>query len=589
MDSDEIESTSSEEEDLFDVFNLRKSPAKPQKTYSRSTRRNDSQESQSNSYLYKIDRASLGHTSSTESSPQTKRTKVPPTKKPRLKRYYNKSKLDDEGDDEILNIQVPAIFKDSIKSQKIYEKHQQVNQRIEDRERLEELRAQQREVRLIRLLEEMNREGEKKYDLERDRAYLESLLVKDEQALDGYGIPRHFYALKSVHFDKTQILNYDLGNEISRSLQFLIARDSLAGYAKVKKEFKSFILKGLCLTNPKFLQSLGPLVLLHSDPIFNEKEFEDLLLKIGVDNKLIQNEDKVLLKVGRKTPVLKLQLERLTLLFMTYLHCSIEVDFTKVARYFLLVVSDYNANKHELRSLTLFINSVFPLLCAKIDNAQDLVTRIIQLIFRIETNVPYDSDKEKIKKMDLELHYNIIKLINVTFVGDRQIDYIINELNLQYLLGSDYRDSVHRFTKQNLIHHIANKIVIEDNVRDLLELNDLPTADKIYLFYYKVKILPFILVNPFNFTLDREKNTKTLRSMKSSVERILQSCYGLIRDLGSINVEIVMTSLKTGVDKFSFNREELVRFLTNIHQDLSLQCDKLESDLKLVNQDFFYG
>ena len=33
----------------------------------------------------------------------------------------------------------------------------------------------------------------------------------------------------------------------------------------------------------------------------------------------------------------------------------------------------------------------------------------------------------------------------------------------------------------------------------------------------------------------------------------------------------------------------MVRFLTDLHQDLSLQCDKLENDLKLVNQDFFYG
>ncbi|CAD1809407.1 hypothetical protein FOB58_003272 [Candida parapsilosis] len=584
MDSDEIVSTSSEEEDLFDVFNLRKSPVKLQKTYSRSTRRNE-ESSTNNSYSYKNNRGNL----TSDDSPSSKRKRTSQVRRPRQKRYYNKTKSDDEDDDDLLDIQVPPIFKDAVKSQKVYEQHQQVKKRIADRERLEESRLQQRETRLIRLMEELNHDEENRYDLEQDRSYLEKLLAKDEKALDGYGIPRHFYSLRNTQFDENLLPNHILNKEISQSLQFLIARDLLAAYAKVKTEFKLFFLKGLCSTNPRFLQNLCLMVLLHKDPIFNKEEFEDLLLKIGLDPELLHNEEKAFLKVERKKPVLNLQLERLNVLFTAYLRGSTEVDFAKVTRYFLLVVSDYNANKHELQTLTLFVQGVFPLLCAKIENVQDLVSQILNVMFEIETSLPNQSDKEKIKKMDLELHYNIIKLINVICGGDEKIRSVVDELNLQYLLGSDYRNDVHRFTKQNIVYHIANKIIIEDNVKDLLELNDLPTANKMYSFYYKVKILPFVLVNPFDFTLDREKNIKILRSIKSSVDRILQSCYGLIRDLGSINVEIVMTSLQTGVDKFSFNREEMVRFLTDLHQDLSLQCDKLENDLKLVNQDFFYG
>ncbi|KAG5417771.1 hypothetical protein I9W82_005407 [Candida metapsilosis] len=589
MDSDEIESTSSEEEDLFDIFNLHKSPQKPQKkTYSRSTRRNDSQESQSDSYSYKNARTNIGQAQSSEVSPRPKRKLASPAKKPRQKRYFNKSKLDDDEDDDMLNVDIPSIFKDNIQSQKVFEQHNKVNQRIEDQKKLETIRQQQREARIVRLLDELNQGEGKKFDLERDRSYLEGLLAKEEQALDGYGVSRHFYSLRSVTFDESKLEDYELSKHVSRSLQFLIAKDPVAGYDKVKPMFKPFMLRGMCSDNPRFLQSLQPLVLLHRDPIFSQDEFIELLSMIGVDTKSVTKEDLVL-KIEHKSHHLEVQLERLALLFMAYLQCSAEVDFGMVARYFSLIISDYNANKQQLRSLTSFVYSVFPLLCARIENTHDLVSQLIQVISGISTSLPYDSDREKVKKMDLELHYNIIKLINVAFSSDRRLDAVINELNLQYLLGSDYRDHINKFGKQNLVYHIANKIIIEDNIKDLLELNDLQTADKIYSFYYKAKILPFILANPFNPTLNRKKNIKILRSLKSSVERVLQSCYGLIRDLGSINIEIAMATLRTGVDKFSFNREEMVRLLTDIHQDLSLQCDKLESDLKVINQDFFYG
>ncbi|KAI5968956.1 hypothetical protein CANMA_001952 [Candida margitis] len=594
IESDEIESTSSEEDDLFDVFNLRKSSAKPQKTYSRSTRRSDSQESSSeNSYSYKSNRTTQDCVYSTESSSSKKRVSL--VRKRPQKRYYNKSKLDDEDDDEILNLEVPSIFKDGFKSQKVYTQHQRVNQRIADQEKAEALRLQQREQQRKQLVEELNQDGErKKYDMVRDRAYLESLLSKDEQALDGYGISRHLYSLKALSFDESKLPKYNLSREISRSLQFLIVRDAKIGFENVKSDFKSFILRSLCMKNPRFLHNLEPLVALHGDkPVLTEEEFEDLLVKLGVDANLIKEDTTPLLKVERQNHELKLQLARLTLLFTTYLHCSTEVDFAKIARYFLLIISDYNANKRELLSLNSFIYTVFPLLCVKFDNIEELVAQLLNVILSIETCLPHDTDKGRIKKKDLELQYNTIKLINVTFslktTKNVKIESVIHELNLQYLLGSNYRDYVHKFTKQNLVYQIANNVIIEGNVKDLLELNDLPTADNIYLFYYRVKILPYILVNPFNFTLDREKNIKIIRSMKSSVDRILQSCYGLIRDLGSINIDLVSATLKTGVDKYSFNREELVRFLTDTHQDLSLQCDKLESDLKLVNQDFFYG
>ncbi|KAI5949056.1 hypothetical protein KGF57_004886 [Candida theae] len=596
MDSDEIESTSSEEDDLFDIFNLRKSSPKPkpkpkpkpQKTYSRSTRRHNIQESQSESFSYKTTGASQCNGSATESSPQPRKKRVILSSNTCQKRYFNKSKFDDSDDDDILNIDVPPVFKTSAKSHQVYEKQQQVNQKIADQKRFEELRKQQKESRMKRLLDELNQEEGRKYDLERDKAYLESLLAKDESGVDGYGISRYFCSLKSSIFDETVLSNYDLGSEISQSLRFLIARNPQAGYVKIKSQFKSFVLRSMTSANLGYLKSLSSLIRLNDDPVFNENEFKDLLIKIGLDPRLIKSDAGLVLKIEHKSSGLELQLQRLSLVFMTYLHSS-DVDFETVARFFLLVISDYNANKYELRGLMSFIHDNFPLLCAKVDDAQDLVTQLMVLISGIHTCLPHHNNKEKVNKMDLELHHNIIKLINVTFAADKRLCPVIHELNLQFLLGSDYRQRVHRFTKQNLIYHIANDIIIEDNIKDLLELNDLQTADKIYAFYYKVKILPFILVNPFNFSLDREKNMKVLRSMKSSVERILQSCYGLIRDLGSVNIELVMAAVKTGVDSFSFDREEMVRFLTDLHQDLSLQCDKLESDLKVINQDFFYG
>ncbi|KAI5958521.1 uncharacterized protein KGF55_005781 [Candida pseudojiufengensis] len=633
MDLEDIDSTSSDDDDIFG-FSTPKV-----KKYTRDNASN-SQSNGSN-----ISPASRKPIKSTSSLPKTTNKVYTVTKsnsqisnKPRLKRE-NRSKLSDD----IFDIDVPTIFKtDGNKLSKINKEHQKIKEIFENQNKIEQSIKTHHEKLKLQLLNELNEEefidendnsigyngshknSVKKFDIVRDNSYLEKLISKDKSNIDGFGISRHFFCLKNVEVDENTKSDLNPTNlSIKRSLKFLISNNPELAVENILKSFpdpKSFIIKSLFSTNLQYLNSIIEYynsIDEDSSLFIGNEDFDNLISTFGLDSKIISlSSFRILSSDSLNLPIkiseinnnLNVQLSRFTIIFHAILNNQREkFDFRNLITIFICILNDYNVNKNELRSLHQFITSIFPIFVRKLDE-NVLLDLLFDTIVNIKTNFGSNDSVERVKKIDYELQYNIIKLLNITFLTDNsnqinlrlqnlnKLSNIIVELNLRFILSENYNNKLTtKHSKANIIYQIANNLVIPDDITNSLHLNDLNSANLVYLYYYKIKVLMFLLINPFNLNSTKAQNIKSLKSLKVSIEKIQHNCYELIRKLGGIKIDLVIENMNKSNDngatkfQYSFDREEMVNFLTDIHQDLSFQIDKLDYDLKLVSNDFFYS
>ncbi|KAI5956263.1 hypothetical protein KGF54_000738 [Candida jiufengensis] len=642
MDFDDIESTSSDDDDIFG-FN------KPRtKVYERD-KSSSSQSKLSTTGIKSLKFSDLLVKKSRSPSPIKNESSAPKneyssSRKPNLTKKYvdlptkGNTKVNHE---DFFNIDVPTIFKiDGSKLNRVNKEHKEIKKIFENQTKAEQNIKLKHEWLKVQLLRELNEDETikeylemnngsaiKKFDIIRDNSYLEKLIEKDKLNIDGYGINRHFYCLKNVEVNETtqSEFNSALPN-INRSLKYLISNnpDLATNYLTNSNNLKSFIFKSLFSTNINYLESILDLIKGRNKFTISNDEFDQLIEIFGFDfNLLLYSASKnskcnnLPIKIDQINQNLKLQLLRITILFQLIMNNEKDnINFFKLFKISIYLLIDYNLNKYELIELSKFVVNVFSQLIEGLEENK-IIKSLYDIITNLRTQFPPKTNTERVKKVDYELQYNVIKLLNITFLMNNtqklqdisaKIHGIIIELNLKFLIGNNYNPNLtSKHSRENILYQISNNLIITENITISLQQNDLEVADKIYWFYYKCKILLFLLINMFNLMLTKKENIKLLKSIKVSIEKIQQNCYELIRKLGGINIDLVIENMNKHNEEFenfkdddsingnslkyqySFNREEMVNFLTDIHQDLSLAIDKLDYDLKLINNDLFYG
>ncbi|CAI5759716.1 unnamed protein product [Candida verbasci] len=437
-------------------------------------------------------------------------------------------------------IELPSIFKiEAEKLNKINLKNKQISLDLQQRNDQLTKEFNDLELEKEKLINELNDNGSnglKKYS---DVNLIENLIKLDRSRNDGFGISRHFYYLKDTEY-------LDLGDfkPINFVTLELIQKNPNKVWNNIKN-YKKFIYQVLdTVLNPDRLMEINDMIKGKNFSSIDSKEFQQLLTACGCDSV----PDKLIVKIQGFNNFTHIQLMRLSIIFNTYLSTEI-IDFKLVIRHFLLIISDFNANKRELPSLLYFIDTVFTRLFSQCPN---LVELLENQLFSIETEI-YGDDKVRLKRHKFEIQANILRLLNTTFSKNLKILQLLNSLNLKFVFGKNQFDT---------------KVLLID--KENFNNADSTFINKMYLNHYRFGILPFIN-SPYNDRTELEILIKKFTTLKTN----------------SIDIIKILSSANTSTSDYS--REDLIKLTTENFENTNNLCKKLESDLEFINKDSFYS
>lgn len=468
----------------------------------------------------------------------------------------------------------------------------------------------------------------RKYLIDRDSEYLERLVKLDNKFDFGVGdgsgsggIYRHFYCLKQID---NLCISKEFEQGLPRSLMFHIAGDKNNAYELIlggkngdTSTLKGITLQALHMVNPNYLLVVTEMIEKYgqnsaeSSPksITTYKEFEKYTLAVGVQPHSLRSPSgnkSLCVKIEQHNDSVNLQLHRLNLLFTSFLIEYPQItkqDLDSALWMFFLIISDYNANKQEYLTLQMFIKSIFPKF-TRIWTKDELVSKINTMLQSIQTAKRNEvreqtMNKKHHRRIDYELQYNILRLLNTAFsslsttvttsvimMTPAECDKLkstLNELNILFIsLNNTAEDrTIHPAPNPFKLPQLIKSMQITGEIKSRLQSRDVEFVNEIFLYYFKIKLLPFVVYkNSLDFSLDRKHNIHRLRNYKDALNALVLNCYKL---MGTINTEIYSQY------KLCFDGEEVVLLLTDIHQDLSLLGDKVDTDLKALGEgDLFY-
>ncbi|KAG7664780.1 uncharacterized protein J8A68_001662 [[Candida] subhashii] len=505
----------------------------------------------------------------------------------------------DSGDD--FNITLPKVFQfNAEKNEKIFSKEQELRQVIQ--QETENLKQEVDNINSQKntLVAELNSDGTQEWTkkpidlkIEDDQKLIDSLMRQNYKRSDGFGISRHFFFLndiKSIEFGEEDSGRFPL----TQALLGMIMRDKKSGWEFVHKKtiIKRFVFSVLeSVQNHDQLMHINELISMNRDTtvemlsneelISSNEELLSIVKKCGGTVEFISSES-VPIKMDQFNNCLKLGLFRLAIVLNFYLCCWNDPINNEFLKCFIFIISDFNVNKREYSGLKYFIKSVFTNIINSLypDQHIEFVKTFTMILNNIRTNIFGESEILKIKKMDYELKFNVLRLLNNVFSTTIQSNVlsIIEKLNYYSVLGSDFDISqpIQPDTFDNMIQKITSGLILE-NMFTELEKGNYEMANQIYQSYYEIKHLPYLLIHPFNFQTTREENSRHLNRIKSLIEDLRKNILMNIKQVGSVNL-----------DESKFNRQELVKFITDNYHDLNYMCTKLDKELDLVKSDIFY-
>lgn len=561
--------------------------------------------------------------------------------------------LSQEPKDEF-DIELPTIFlTDAKKNEELAIKNAKIRADLVE----DELHMQQKYKRLQQrkqeIIDELNDNGVigQNFSLsnDRDNHFVERLLQSELKGSKTENLTqRHFYLYSSPP------IQIDLNTKLPFPVNISTLCNELRpdNYENLYLNISSFFtqLVNYVLTNvqelnclvlfSRFIEFLYKSRITSSDSI-TEKEFVNYIKTIGGEIKYIMpNSDlQMPLKLVHYNTQYRITTVRLSIIFHYILfaakndHAATQGSLYKtMLKTFILSLCDFNLNDGNGNELTtnfvtpVFINIVNWRRDELMKQQQDkttpeegiyvvhdlILSEINETIKReLHTCLYKDrkdskTDKPKFRKIDYELHYNILRLLNLSIRFNSQpfCMRLVTSLCLTFMADSDYTlcDLYYReptleelnfgtcnFTPSfKFVISIINKLNAL-NTTECLGSNDIEQINSIYKNYYKLLLFNFVIFKTFHSNLNTVQNRQDYEKIKLSNYLNLKQLANTINKLkGNVHRQLGELSNISLISQSSPYKDDVIHIITEYYHLLHYLATKCDKDMMLIHKDTFY-
>ncbi|ODV78699.1 uncharacterized protein CANTADRAFT_22666 [Suhomyces tanzawaensis NRRL Y-17324] len=540
---------------------------------------------------------------------------LPARKKPKLVVPAPKPAVDSlpssTSDTSEFDLQLPAIFQhDAMRNEQLHRMEKDLQRQIRDEEtktRNDYLQLMATKTQLVQELNDNGSLNTKIHTLERDQLLIEKL-IKDSQQKSAWDDPnRHFYFFSTVH---TIDLTCDFHFKINRAF-----------FQELSKGKKSKLYHQLTGNLPQFVNYVLNNVT-HFDELdqvnrFLEGQIKDILLPGVLHNSLKDHlkaiganldylsprKDKngIPLKLSQFNNHTRLSLSKAAIV-LNY-HLSLKPGWShydQILEAFMLILCDFNANKHEFNHLILFIASVFPGIVFTFSKSiftdsfakHDFYFRFNLVMKYCVKPYTYGQGAPKTKNHEYELCFNILRLLNICF-GSRRDDIleIVSHLSVWFLAPDESHlplDSLSMDPSTVSLPTLFVKIKGNDIVAGF-EKQNFDIINEFYWDCYRIELLRYVLLKPpknnykhgeinsKRYEAIRNSNVKRLATLTAQFNEIRNHFHAIIRDITFIDTKNI------------YDREEVAKRATNAYHTVNYMHNKFEKDLRMISKDVFYS
>lgn len=551
------------------------------------------------------------------------------------------------------DIELPTIFlTDAKKNEELAIKNAKIRaELIED-----EIHMQQ-EYKLLQqrkqeIIDELNDNGVigQNFSLsdDRDNQFVERLLQSDLKGSKTDNLTqRHFYLYSNPPF---QI-------DLNTKLPFPVSISTLCNelqpgnYENLYLNISSFFtqLVNYVLANvqdlnclvlfSRFMEFLYKSSIISSDSI-TEKEFVNYVKTIGGEIKYIMpNSDlQMPLKLVHYNTQYRLTTVRLSIIFHYTLfaaknvHAATqEILYKTMLKTFILSLCDFNLNDGNVDELiTNFVTPVFinivnwrrgELMKQQQDKTTPEEIYVVHDLILSEINETIKSelhtclykdredrktDKPKFRKIDYELHYNILRLLNLStrFNSEPFCMRLVTSLSLTFMADSDYTlcDLYNReptleelnfgtcnFTPSfKFVISILNKLNAL-NITECLDSNEIEQINLIYKNYYKLLLFNFVVFKTFHSNLNTVQNKQDFERIKlSNYLNLKQFAITINKLKGNVHRQLGELSNISLISQSSPYKDDVIHIITEYYHLLHYLATKCDKDMMLIHKDTFY-
>lgn len=560
--------------------------------------------------------------------------------------------LSQEPKDEF-DIELPTIFlTDAKKNEELAIKNAKIRADLVE----DELHMQQEYKRLQQkkqeIIDELNDNGVigQNFSLsdDRDNHFVERLLQSDLKGskTDNFS-QRHFYLYSNPPFQINLNTKLPFPVNISTLCNELQPDNYENLYLNISSFFTqlvNYVLANVqdlnCLVLfSKFMESLYKSNIASSDSI-TEKEFVNYVKTIGGEIKYIMpNSDlQMPLKLAHYNTQYRLTTVRLSIIFHYTLfaakndHSATQEKLYKtMLKTFILSLCDFNLNDGNVDELiTNFVTPVFidivnwrrgELMKQQQDKTTPEEIYVVHDIILSEINETIKSelhtclykdrndrktDKPKFRKIDYELHHNILRLLNLSmrFNSEPFCMRLVTSLSLTFMADSDYSlcDLYNReptleelnfgtcnFTPSfKFVISILNKLNAL-NITECLDSNEIEQINLIYKNYYKLLLFNFVVFKTFHSNLNTVQNRQDFERIKLSNYLNLKQFANTINKLkGNVHRQLGELSNISLISQSSPYKDDVIHIITEYYHLLHYLATKCDKDMMLIHNDTFY-
>lgn len=388
----------------------------------------------------------------------------------------------------------------------------------------------------------------------------------------------------------------------------------------------------------KFLEFLYNSSITISD-VITEKEFVNYIKTIGgeIDYIIPNSDPQMPLKLVHYNFQYRLTVVKLSIIFHYILFATKndhgekqEILYKTMLKTFILSLCDFNLNKGNVDELlTNFVAPVFTNIVnwrrnellrqqdkttpqKEIYVAHDLILSEINEAIKSELHTCLYKDRRdsktepKFRKIDYELHYNILRLLNLSirFNSDPFCMRLITSLCLTFMADSDYTlcDLYNReptleelnfrscnFTPSfKFVITILNKLNAF-NITECLDSNETKQINLIYKNYYKLLLFNFVVFETFHSNLNTVQNRQDFERIKvSNYLNLKQLTHTLNKLKDNVHRQLGELSNISLISQSSPYKDDVIHIITEYYHLLHYLATKCDKDMMLIHKDAFY-
>lgn len=570
------------------------------------------------------------------------------------KSHHGSNIISHEPRDEF-DIELPTIFlTDAKKNEELAKKNARIRADLAEDERNMQQEYKRLQRRKQQIIDELNDNGVIGQNFiltnDRDNQFVERLLQSDLKGSKTDNLTqRHFYLYSNPSVEN----NLDTGVPFPINISTLYIELRPENYENLYlnvspffTQFFNYIIVNVhdlnCLILfSRFLEFLYKSDFISLDSI-TEKEFVTYVKSIGGETKYIKPDShtQMPLKLLHYNSQYRLTIVRLSIVFCYVLFVT-KNDYTvaedtlykTMLKTFLLSLCDFNFNEGNVNELiTNFITPVFMNFVNwrrdKLMNGQQQVNptseeevyvmhdiilsefneamnhELRTCLYEERDNI--ETEQQKFRKIDYELHHNILRLLNLSirFQAEPFSMRIIISLCLTFMNDSAYtlcslykrNPTLEELNMKTCNFTPSSKFIISIinklnalNITECLDSNEIEQINFIYRNYYKLLLFNYVVFETFhsnlntiqnrqNFERIKQSNYLNLKQLADSINKLKDSVHRQLGELSNISL----------IGESSPYKDDVIHIITEYYHLLHYLATKCDKEMMLIHNDTFY-